>query len=430
MRNLILIVGFLFCQKIAAQSLSFPQKIQQFTSDSGRVANRHFLQNQLLWPILQVLPHNDSLEHQWEKAFWALEITLNQSDSVFWKIKPVFDQYDKRSNAFQRSLWEAIYTLYPSQFEKEAWQCLERERYPKNFAMIGTYLYRISGTSGRVGQIRKTMRRLFPQWEQIPVLRSLNEHLNFAIIPRFSLTELFAQQRTHGHKVIYSFQRKNRDFPGLALVQLPEGDFARDTQDNLLSIKHLARSISNLPSYLTNGNAPQGVYSIQGLAQSDNMYIGPSTTLLTYLPFELGAGQFFHRDPADSTWTLEKYLQELPSFFQKYQPMQEAFWAGKAGRNEIILHGTTIDESFYEGKPYFPMTPSMGCLTTQERWDAQGLLIESGQELLVQTFLQTPETKGFLIVIEIDNQNKEVSVEELYPQIAYFEQLFGHKKSQ
>ena len=94
--------------------------------------------------------------------------------------------------------------------------------------------------------------------------------------------------------------------------------------------------------------------------------------------------------------------------------MTEAWNAGKAGRTEIIAHGTTIDPDYYKGRPFYPLTPSQGCLTAKEIWNVTtGHLLVSEQLNLVSAFMSTPGTKGYLYVINLDDQQKPVTREEL-----------------
>ena len=64
--------------------------------------------------------------------------------------------------------------------------------------------------------------------------------------------------------MIYSFQRWNRDYPGMAIIQNGDGSFARDSLGNLLIFQQLARSASDLPYFITSGSTPQGIFSVQG----------------------------------------------------------------------------------------------------------------------------------------------------------------------
>ena len=95
-------------------------------------------------------------------------------------------------------------------------------------------------------------------------------------------------------------------------------------------------------------------------------------------------------------------------------PLYESFYAGKAGRTEIIAHGTTIDPSFYVGEKYYPQTPTMGCLCAKEIWsDEDGKRLESDQQKLVNALQIAGGAKGYCVVLEIDDAQKPISFDEI-----------------
>jgi hypothetical protein len=98
---------------------------------------------------------------------------------------------------------------------------------------------------------------------------------------------------------------------------------------------------------------------------------------------------------------LEFYNKFYPESWNTYLPKNMAYYAGKAGRGEIIIHGTTIDTNFYLNQTYYPFTPSMGCLCTLERWnDIDGSLSESEQLKLVKTLKNNKINNALMYVIE------------------------------
>jgi hypothetical protein len=114
-------------------------------------------------------------------------------------------------------------------------------------------------------------------------------------------------------------------------------------------------------------------------------------------------------------WSESLYAAQLPAAWQGYHPIWEAWRAGKAGRSEIILHGSTINPEFYADAPYHPLTPSLGCLTAKEIWSAEdGRLIESDQLELVHAFLRAaPDGRGFLVVVNLDAEPAPVTLGEV-----------------
>ncbi len=217
------------------------------------------------------------------------------------------------------------------------------------------------------------------------------------------------------HKlVIFSIQRSNRDYPGLLIIRKPDGKFLRDESGKIFSIPQLARAITDLPGYITNGNTPEGILSIQGIDFSKNVFIGPSPNLQLVLPYEVSPQKYFHNEVTDTVWNKDFYSNLLPDSWKNYLPIYEAYYAGKAGRNEIIAHGTTIDPEFYKEKSYYPFTPSLGCLTTKELWsDVNGKIVESDQIKLMNAFNDAGVDNGYFVVVNIDDQHKPITFNEI-----------------
>ena len=188
-----------------------------------------------------------------------------------------------------------------------------------------------------------------------------------------------------------------------------------DDSGKIIAIPQLARSLSNLPFYLTNGNTPQGIFRMNGFDVSKSMAIGPTTNLQLLMPCETSPQAFFPgANPTDSVWSEEVYKELLPAPLQDYLPLFESFFASKAGRTEIIAHGTTVNPEFYRNHPYYPLTPTQGCLCTREIWDEQdGKRSISDQQKLVNAIRKAGGPNGYCIVVELDNQQKPVSLQEV-----------------
>ncbi|MBK6381183.1 MAG: hypothetical protein IPF72_16505 [Chitinophagaceae bacterium] len=212
--------------------------------------------------------------------------------------------------------------------------------------------------------------------------------------------------------MLFSFQRSNRNFPGLVMVRSKDGVFIKNSEGKYFTVPQLARSCSNMPGYITNGNTPQGIFKVFGFAVSQSSFIGPTTNIQMVLPYENSS------DVADSVTRLlgDNYRYLLPPSWKNYYPVYEAYYAGKAGRSEIIAHGTTVNTAYYKKQLYYPLTPTQGCLCTKEIWSAvDGKRIESDQQRLVDAVKKAGGANGYCIVIEIDDQQKPVSIKDILP---------------
>ena len=352
---------------------------------------------------------DSNTEYQYQSAFWAVSQFMVYNDTVKLGFSKLLAAYgDALDIETRRSFLEAIYTVHPPYFLGEMKRIANIETQPKLWAKIQLWL--LKAEPARAAQIRNTIHQYALSYPGNPLMAALEEYVESSPTNRPPLQELFSYQQTHGMKVIYSFQHANRDLPGIAVIQQADGSFARDEKGKLIMIPQLARAASNLPYFLTNGNTPQGIYTISGTGVSNNNFIGPTPNLQLALPNEIYWSDFFHA-PTDTTDILDAYKSLLPASWENYRPMQESFRAGKIGRTEIIAHGTTIDPIYFSGKAYYPVSPTLGCLCMKEIWDpATGRLKESDQLRLINTFLQTAGTKGYFMVINYLPANIELII--------------------
>ena len=135
------------------------------------------------------------------------------------------------------------------------------------------------------------------------------------------------------------------------------------------------------------------------------------------MPYETSPNYFLN-DPAitDTVWTEDLYKKLIPKNLKDYLPLYESFYASKAGRTEIIAHGTTVNPDYYISQPYYPLTPTEGCLCSKELWSSvDGKRIESDQQKLVNALKAAGGASGYCIVIEIDDQQKPLTPNEILP---------------
>ncbi len=417
---LLLIIAFTCCcdMKTASDRTRVERAVK-----SQREQFRHELIHQTIYGNLKfpVTPEN---EDNWMSAFWGMELGLYRSDSVLHALKRVGGSFSDRSHAFQRSFLEAAYCLYPDEFITEVRKIADQAISPKIFAMAVLYLKQACGLSEE--DIETTIIRKFPQWQNDPILLMLmNYGAGNSQNDRPPLVDLLAHPFEKGKIVIYSFQRQNRNYTGLTIIRKGSGTFLRREDGSIFSIPHFARSVSALPGFLTNGNTPQGILSIQETDVSENVFIGPTPNLQLVLPYEVDVGIYFHDDNLSGTeWTIEDYNALLPKSWQNALSIHEAYYAGQAGRTEIISHGTTIDPNFYINEPYFPNTPSLGCLTALELWsEKDGRRLHSNQAALMNEFKSWQQ--GYFVVVDLDDKKQPVHPEEIIDDILTSEKIIA-----
>jgi hypothetical protein len=389
------------------------------TDSSTTKNNRNEFRSNIYKDIIRnnfSFPLSGKTESRWKGAYWGCEISYFRDTLVYERLKEALRQYNERSSEFNRATLEALYTLYPAGFENDIRRIIKETQNPKHFAMAAEYLRRISdGNTSENKKLLELMSRKFPAWQNDPILFMLKYRLEKTKETLPDIAGLLKHEFWKGKTVIISFQSENRDYEGITVIRCPDGKFVKDSSGNIFHINQLARSLSNLPGYLTNGSTPEGIYSVQKIDTSDNKFIGKTPLIVTALPFEVPPDLFFKDSKLKGiSWSTDLYRKMLPGSWVDYFPLYEAFYAGMAGRSEIVMHGTTIDPEFYKNAPYYPNTPSMGCMTAKEIYSSEdGRLVLSDQQKLIDAFTGCYKKEAFLVVINIEGKEDELSINEI-----------------
>ena len=405
------------------------QKREDIHSDFVLYQNRVSLEKDLRERVIAKnfsLPLDSNTEYKFATACDAVAQFLYLNEAVRNGFNKLFSYYDSLEPYAKKSFLEALYASNPTGYKNQMEILLSKETDPKLFSLCAVYLFRNDNSVNNANLLKIKMVEKFPGYDSLAILSALEKYLSNqpkqALTKPPNISELFSYQKTLGLKTVYSFHRYNRDYPGLAIVQTANGNFVKDANGRLLVFEQLARASSNLPYFLPNGNTPQGIYSIQGTAISRTHFIGPTPNLQLLMPFENKWEKYYKKGWAKGQDSLLLYKNLLPMGWRNYEPMMEAWNAGKIGRSFIIGHGTTIDPEYYRGRPFYPLTPSQGCLTAKELWNVTtGNLLISEQFNLVSAFQSTTGNNGYLFVINLDNQPKAVSRNEIEALVKRFE---------
>ena len=424
------IVYFIFCFLLLP---SFSSKAQTATVPfykGALKANREKTYNYIIKTSIiknLSLPLNDETEADWQDAFYAMELIRYKQPWVNEKIKIAFDSIENRSMGFQRALMELMYANYTWEFKAVISKLFLNTKNAKVFAMCAEYLLRADRSLPNIDKIgsfiyNKKLENFdnaetasYILYELLWPIMQLAEKESYKA--KLKLNLLINSNYLKGNTVVYSIQRKNRNYPGLVIIKDTNGNFITDDKGIIFSVPQLARSISNLPGYLTNGNTPQGIFRMYGFGTSKIDAIGTTENIQLTMPFETSV-QHFLKDSTikDSVWTKELYQQLLPKALQSYHPIFQSYYASVIGRTEIIAHGTTVDPEYYKGQIYYPLTPTEGCLCTKEIWSTtDGKRTVSNQQKLVDAVKKAGGADGYVIVIEIDDQQKPVSINAILP---------------
>jgi hypothetical protein len=383
---LLIIILFSFC----FNSLSWGQKEKPFSFASAieRKNTERELKNEID-SLVSLSFQPEKAERLWKKAFWAMELMLYSPPNWEERIPYFIDQLSSFDAEFQRAFLEMLFTLYPSKFNNQiisVWPSLANA---KNQAMALEYL-----AIAHIFPDITENQAIFPtDWYRAYQKRWSSRNITYPTIDSFS-NDYFLP----GDEILCSFQYTNRGKPGFLMIRKKNGSWVTDENGKPLKFKQLARSISNLPYYLTNGNTPQGLYRVTGFGYSSNEWIGPSKNIQMILPYENDSSYFsgIQLTPIDYETLLNPLIKNFPSLW-------EAYFAGKMGRTEIIAHGTTIDPSWYNNEAYFPCTPSLGCLCSPEIWNKKGRIVKSAQQAWIDALERNNINPKWLIVVEIED---------------------------
>ncbi len=360
----------------------------------------------------------DSTEENWMDAFNAMELIRYKSPWAESRIHTAFDGVGKRSVYFQQALLELVYANYPSVFLKEVELLINTSGNDKVFAMCAEYLQASTNNALKKDIATRALMKLAADSSNA-ILKQLNYRLNEMVKAKVlpPLKDILHQAFFANATVVFTFQRINRDYPGISIIRDSAGNFLKDEYGNIFSVPQLARSINNLPGYLSNGNTPQGIFRMKGFDVSNSNFIGPTKNIQLTMPAETSLQHFMNDSTiTDSVWKEGWYKKLLPLSWTNYFPIYETYYAGKAGRTEIIAHGSTVDPRYYKGQPYYPLTPTLGCLCTKEIWNEEdGKRTASDQQKLVDALQKAGGANGYYVLIELNDEQRPVTISDILP---------------
>ena len=387
----------------------------------GTTAKRNAFNNKIIDGIQNTLTlsFDSANDSKWQSTFYNIGLIQYKPTAVSIKITEAANVLTNKNIEFQKSFINLINSNYPSLYKKQITDVFFSTTDAKLLAMAANYLLPNSNTN-TLQQMKIKVAKALQNDPDNAILTELTYQLiNFkkqSPIP--NLSTFFSKKYLPGSLLVLSLQRKNRNYPGLVLVRDTAGLFVTLPNGSPFAVGQLARSNSNMPGYISLGNTPQGIFKITGFDTSTNYFIGPTPNLQLAMPHEYSA-HISNHTLVDSTWTMDQYKNMLPDNFKNFHPLWGTFYAGKAGRTEIIAHGTTINPSYFKNTSYYPYTPSAGCLCTKEIWSTNtGILEVSDQLLLAQAVQKAGGPNGLLIVIEIDDKQLPVSIADIKKYIA------------
>jgi hypothetical protein len=344
---------------------------------------------------LQQKPIDSIKTSEWSRGLWAMEFTQEQSNRTNAILQKALQHYNKLNKSTRQQLWQTVYAVGASNLVAAA----------KSAIAIDTVLKQQYAAWEFINKYEPNYKYTFlPKLDDSSLVNAKTfDSLNKKIKSESAQKNVIEKIVHPNYPIIISLQPHNRNKEGIALIKLPNNSFYKNA-DTIWWIPQLARSSNGLPWYISNGNTPQGVFAITGIATSTNSFIGRTPNLTLQMPNEGSVADFFHNQTLQKgNYIGQQQMADSFLFMNSYEPLWQSYFAGAAGRTEIIAHGTTVDIGLFTQQPYYPNTPTMGCLSCTEWYNAKGQCIKSNQLQLVNSFLNTGFTKGYLVVLNVDD---------------------------
>jgi hypothetical protein len=215
--------------------------------------------------------------------------------------------------------------------------------------------------------------------------------------------------RSYKGKVkLYMFCRHNREHPCRLIMKDANGRWHRDSQGKLWSQPKLGLSRHGLPAHQTNGDTPQGIYTIDSVMPEANrqLVFGKYRRLIL---------NFISQSRRE-----KDFKSLMPKNTEGLSWWQEGIVARDVGRSLLRIHGTGLINTD-PASSYYPFFATSGCIASREnRYDGieyhdQRLLLDEMMKAsgLNVTYANEARLKGLLYVVDIDSQEKEVGHDEV-----------------
>ena len=271
----------------------------------------------------------------------------------------------------------------------------------------------------------------FPQWSSNVVLQTTlidiaNSADTQSLPPLKDLLKWeVADQQLH----LYVLCRSDRRILCRAILKDRTGQWVRQ-EGKLWSVPLLLESIHGLSWNFTRGQTPQGIYRIESVVPKaeDEFFraYGQFDLVNLFVPFEAGAKQFIPGTPGTFSGSLDQYQSLLPPSWRAHRPLQQTYWAGKAGRSLFRIHGSGESADFFRGKDKnypdsYNWNPTLGCLSAQELYSEKGKLLHADMPKVLQALKMAggKNFAGYLVVVDVPtSERKPIALETIETVIA------------
>lgn len=410
---------------------------QTVATQSSATARAEYRQQQ----VRQVRAENYSLtqhpvtaanEDFWRNILWTTAIVEPQQDYVATAIAEILALTSRRNLADPQlrtidmamqvgtQLYLSGSPIYAGLGQSFA-QTIEQSQDPMWTAMAFSALTQNGMEAETRQQWTRLIQQRFPNWSQdvylYATLRQVEDLDNPPELP--PLKDLLDWTITSGQPQMYVLCRPDRGVLCQTILKDGNGEFVQEN-GQLWSVPLSLRSIHGLDWIFSRGQTPQGIYRIQGtVPQPDTEFFrafGQFSLVNLFVPFEAGAAEFISGQRG-TTENLTAYQSLLPPSWRNYFPMQQTYWAGKAGRGLFRIHGSGESTTFFSNNSRYPLSadwnPTIGCLSALELYDDAGRLLQADMPKILGALRSAGGSNftGYLIVVDVPGDNTPVQAE-------------------
>lgn len=207
---------------------------------------------------------------------------------------------------------------------------------------------------------------------------------------------------------LFVFCRENRNYPCLMLMRDKNGELVRKSNGEIWTQKKLALSGRGLSYDQTNGNTPQGLFTIDSVMPK-------ADRRLVYGKFRRINLNFIEKSRNE-----KELLHYIPEELQAMNWWRESVVARDIGRSLFRIHGVGV-KNLFRNSPYYPFIPTSGCIASIEG-KYNGVVYKDQRELLDQFMISMGEKpiyenetkiKGLLYLVNIDDEQRAVELEDI-----------------
>lgn len=371
-------------------------------------------------------PFTEANQTHWQNLLWSTGILEPRESYVDKTIATLITQATQpQLSSAQRHTVEMalqigtqLYTSAPTtqpEIKRAFLEIVDRAQRPKWVAMALSALSQ-AGVSPQPQS--DLIRQRFPNWHQDLYLKTTIQDIVALEHPpeipplKDLLDWTIAPDQLH----LYVLCTPDRGQLCRAVLKDRQGNFIREDNGQLWSVPLGLRSLhTGLAWNFTRGEPPQGIYRIEGtIPQPDTDYFrayGQFALVQLFIPHEHGVTAFLPEQigSTDQTWRggLAAYRALLPPSWRNYLPIQQTYWAGKAGRKYFRIHGTGEDPNFFNNSQRYPdsagWNPTIGCLSAIELYDDAGRLQQADMPKILAALTSTggEDFSGYLVVVEV-----------------------------